>query len=148
MPLNVSELGLNCRPISNLYGVCLLINSLSCVHSLYAGKKCNGNPISNFPPCYAFQMIFTALAPKLIQSISRNVRNRKIALKRLWYIWTDIATLWKNQPRADFLKIGKGKGKGKGVTKWLTFFLLMWIICFVPKFIREGWKTLYFTKSG
>ena len=47
-------------------------------------KDCNGNPISTFPPCYAFQMIFTALAPKLIQSISRNVRNRKNVLKRLW----------------------------------------------------------------
>ena len=46
-------------------------------------KDCNGNPISTFPPCYAFQMIFTALAPKLIQSISRNVRNRKNVLKRL-----------------------------------------------------------------
>ena len=31
---------------------CLLID---------AGKDCNGNPISTFPPCYAFQMIFTAL---------------------------------------------------------------------------------------
>ena len=47
-------------------------------------KDCNGNPISTFPPCYAFQMIFSALAPKLIQSISRNVRNRKNVLKRLW----------------------------------------------------------------
>ena len=47
-------------------------------------KDCNGNPISTFPPCYAFQMIFTALAPRLIQSISRNVRNRKNVLKRLW----------------------------------------------------------------
>ena len=47
-------------------------------------KDCNGNPISTFPPCYAFQMVFTALAPKLIQSISRNVRNRKNVLKQLW----------------------------------------------------------------
>ena len=33
-------------------------------------KDCNGNPIATFPPCYAFQMIFTASAPRLIQSIS------------------------------------------------------------------------------
>ena len=32
---------------------------------------------------YAFQIIFTALAPRLIQSISRNVHNKNIALKRL-----------------------------------------------------------------
>ena len=36
------------------------------------GKDWNGNPISTFPPCYAFQMTFTALAPRLIQSISCN----------------------------------------------------------------------------
>ena len=47
-------------------------------------KDCNGNPISTFPPCYAFQMIFTALAPRLIQSISRNVHNKNRALKELW----------------------------------------------------------------
>ena len=47
-------------------------------------KDCNGNPIFTFPPCHAFQMIFTAFAPKLIQSISRNVLNRKNVLKRLW----------------------------------------------------------------
>ena len=39
-------------------------------------KECNGNPISTFHPSYAFQMIFTALAPILIQSISRNVHNK------------------------------------------------------------------------
>ena len=32
-------------------------------------KDCNGNRIFTFPPCYAFQMIFAALAPRLIQSI-------------------------------------------------------------------------------
>ena len=62
----------------------LLIDSWSCVHPLYAGKNCNGNPISTFPHCYAFQMIFTTLAPRLIQSISRNVHNKIRALKRLW----------------------------------------------------------------
>ena len=50
-------------------------------------KDCNGNPISTFPPCYAFPMIFTELAPRLIESISCNVRNRKIALKRLCCDW-------------------------------------------------------------
>ena len=47
------------------------------------GKDCNGNPISTFPPSYAFQMIFIVLAPRLIQSISQNVRNKNEALKRL-----------------------------------------------------------------
>ena len=46
-------------------------------------KDCNGNPISTFPPSYAFQMIFTALAPMLIQSISRNVHNKNRASKQL-----------------------------------------------------------------
>ena len=36
----------------------------------------NDNPISTFPPCYAFQMIFTAWAPSPIQYISRNVHNK------------------------------------------------------------------------
>ena len=66
MPLSVSELGLNIiQFISNLYvGVFLLIGglvyklyTLYTVHPMYAGKKdCNVNPISTFPPCYAFQM--------------------------------------------------------------------------------------------
>ena len=43
----------------------------------------NGNFISTFPPCYAFQMIFTAFSPRQIQSISRNVHNKNGALKRL-----------------------------------------------------------------
>ena len=46
-------------------------------------KDCNGNPISSFPPCYAFQMNFTALAPRLIKSKSRNVHNKNRALKQL-----------------------------------------------------------------
>ena len=46
-------------------------------------KDSNGNPISTFPPCCAFQMIFTALAPRLIQSISCNVHNKFRALKQL-----------------------------------------------------------------
>ena len=46
-------------------------------------KDCNSNPISTFPPCYAFQVIFTALAPRLIQSLSHNVHNKNRALKRL-----------------------------------------------------------------
>ena len=44
-------------------------------------KDCNGNPISTFPPRYAFQIIFSALAPRLIISISRNVPNKDGALK-------------------------------------------------------------------
>ena len=86
MPLNVSKLGLNFRPISNLYGVVFLY--IACLVSIpcMLEKDCDGNPISTFPPCYAFQMVFTALASKLIQSISRNVRNRKNVLKRLWLI--------------------------------------------------------------
>ena len=47
-------------------------------------KDRNGNPISTFPPCYAFQMIFTALAPRLRRSVSRNVHNKFRALKQLW----------------------------------------------------------------
>ena len=47
-------------------------------------KDCNGNPMSTFPPCYAFQMNFTALAPRLIRSISRNIHYKNRALKRLW----------------------------------------------------------------
>ena len=46
-------------------------------------RDCNGNPISTFPPCYAFRMIFTALAPRPIQSISRNVHKKNGALKGL-----------------------------------------------------------------
>ena len=53
--------------------------SMSCLLE----KDCNGNPISTFPPCYAFQMSFTALAPRLIQSISRDVHNKNGALKQL-----------------------------------------------------------------
>ena len=48
-------------------------------------KDCNGNPNSTFPPCYAFQMIFTALAPRLILSISRNDHDKFRALKQLWH---------------------------------------------------------------
>ena len=76
-PLNVSELGLNIILfISNLYGAVVWYIA---VHS------CNGNPISIFKPCYAFWMIFPAFAPRLIQSISRNVYNNNWALKRLWH---------------------------------------------------------------
>ena len=46
-------------------------------------KDSNGNPIFTFPPCYVFQMIFIALAPRLIQSLSRNVHNKFRALKQL-----------------------------------------------------------------
>ena len=57
MPLNVSELGLNIiQLISNLYvGVFLYIGGLVSIPCMLE-KDCNGNPISNFPPCYAFQM--------------------------------------------------------------------------------------------
>ena len=48
-----------------------------------SAKDCNGNTNSTFPPFYAFQMIFTAFAPRLIQSISRNVHNKIRALKQL-----------------------------------------------------------------
>ena len=37
--------------------LCLFTKSWSSFHSLYAGKRHNGNPISTFPPCYAFQII-------------------------------------------------------------------------------------------
>ena len=56
-------------------------------------KDCNGNPISTFPPCYAFQMIITVLAPRLIQSISRNVHNKNRALKQLWLLKAPILEL-------------------------------------------------------
>ena len=46
-------------------------------------RDCNGNPISTFPPCYAFQMIFTALASMPIQSICHNVHSKNRALKQL-----------------------------------------------------------------
>ena len=57
MPLNISELGLNIiQFISNLYvGVFLYIGGLVSIPCMLE-KDCNGNPISNFPPCYAFQM--------------------------------------------------------------------------------------------
>ena len=76
MPLNMSEVGLNFRPISNLYGVVFLY--VACLVSIpcMLEKDCNGNPISTFSPFYAFQMISTALAPRLIQFISRNVHNK------------------------------------------------------------------------
>ena len=51
-------------------------------------KYCNGNLISTFPPCYAFQMIFTVFAPRLIQSKSRNVHNKIRALKQLCILKT------------------------------------------------------------
>ena len=95
MPLNVSEFGLSIRRQPHKLLGCLLIDSWSCVHLLYAGKNCNGNPISTFPPSYVFQMIFTALDPRLIQSISRNVGNKNEALKRLCRGWTDFhLTIW------------------------------------------------------
>ena len=49
-------------------------------------KDRNGNPILTFPPCYAFQMIFTALTPRLIQSIRHNVHDKDRALKQLWRV--------------------------------------------------------------
>ena len=59
MPLSVSELGLNIiQFISNLYvGVFLYITGL--VSNLcMLEKDFNGNPVSTFPPCNAFQMIW------------------------------------------------------------------------------------------
>ena len=56
-------------------------------------KDCNGNPISTFPPCYAFQMIFTALAPGLIQSISHNVHNKNRSLKHFLMTVSFLETL-------------------------------------------------------
>ena len=47
-------------------------------------KTCNDNPISTNQPSYAFEMIFTVLSPRQIQSISRNVHNKDGALKPLW----------------------------------------------------------------
>ena len=57
MPLSVSELGLNIiQFISNLYvGVFLWIAGLMS-NPCMREKDSNGNPISTFPPCYAFQM--------------------------------------------------------------------------------------------
>ena len=59
MPLSVSELGLNLiQLISNLYvGVLLQITDLM-FNPCMLEKDYNGNPISTFPPCYAFQMIW------------------------------------------------------------------------------------------
>ena len=84
MPLNDSEVDLNIiKFISNLYGgLFVKITGLVSI-SFILEKDWNGNPISTFPPSYAFQMIFTALPPRLIQSISCNVRNKNEALKRL-----------------------------------------------------------------
>ena len=42
-------------------------------------------------PFYAFQMIFTALAPRLIQSIGRNAHNKNGALKQLCLALGDYA---------------------------------------------------------
>ena len=84
MPLNVSELGLNIILfISNLYGGVVLHIACLVSYPCMLEKNCNGNLIFTFPPCYAFQMIFTALAPMLIQSISCYVHNNNRALKRL-----------------------------------------------------------------
>ena len=80
MPLNVSKFGSKHNQVYfKFFGGCLLIDSWSCVHPLYAGKKI----VMVTLPCYAFQMIFTALAPRLIQSISCNVHNKNRALKQL-----------------------------------------------------------------
>ena len=58
MPLYVSELGLNIiQFISNLYvSVFLYIAGVVSIPCMLE-KDCNSNPIFNFPPCYAFQMI-------------------------------------------------------------------------------------------
>ena len=50
-------------------------------------KNCNGNPISTFPHCCALEMIFTAFAPRPIQSIGRNVQNKDGALKQLCLVF-------------------------------------------------------------
>ena len=49
----------------------------------YLPPVCIGDLISTYPHCYAFQMIFTKLSPRPIQSISRNVNNKDGALKPL-----------------------------------------------------------------
>ena len=53
------ELALNIiKFILNLYvGVFLYISGLVSMPCMLE-KDCNGNPISTFPPCYAFQMIW------------------------------------------------------------------------------------------
>ena len=48
---------------------CLFIRSWSSFHPLYTGKRCNVNPIPNFPPCDAFQMNFTESSPKPISLV-------------------------------------------------------------------------------
>ena len=60
---------------------------VSCPTLVRWKKDCHGNPISTFPPCCAFQMIFTANAPRLIQSISCNVYNKNRALKQSWNLF-------------------------------------------------------------
>ena len=50
-------------------------------------KDRDGNSISTFPPCYAVQMIFTAMAPRLIQYTSRNVHDKNGALKQLYIVY-------------------------------------------------------------
>ena len=59
---------------------------VSCPSLVCWKKDFHVNPISTFPPCYPFHMIFTALAPRLIQYISRNVHNKNRAQKQLWPI--------------------------------------------------------------
>ena len=78
MPLNVSELGLNIiQFILNLYvGVFLWIGGLASI-SCMLEKDCNGNPISTFPPCYAFQMNW------LLGIFSLNVAMSVIGKKKL-----------------------------------------------------------------
>ena len=83
MPLNVSEMGQNIiQFISNLYGGVVLYIAGLLSNPCMLENNCNGNPISTFPPCYEFQMIFTALAPMLIQSISCSVHDKNRALQR------------------------------------------------------------------
>ena len=85
MPLTMSKWRLyTILFISILYrGVFLKIFSVVSIPFMLK-NDCNVNPISTFPPCYAFQIIFTALAPRLIQSIICNVHDKIGALKQLW----------------------------------------------------------------
>ena len=59
MHLSVSELGLNIiKLISNHYVGVFLWKTGLVSHLCMLEKDCNGHPISTFPPCHAFQLIW------------------------------------------------------------------------------------------
>ena len=44
------------QKINVLGQACDAVTDPGRLYHLYAGNRCNGNPISTFPPCYAFQI--------------------------------------------------------------------------------------------